>query len=175
MTAKRELQARTPEGAGNAKPPRPGGAGPGLPCGTGKGGKSADPRQRGRPGCQPGCPENASAHCRGGASNRPEVCANASSGTACPPCPLPLPEQLTKVGEMFGQPVPCVPPPPPMEPGNPPQGLASQLLTPAGEPLKHPCAVATAVRQGRSPVAKRKLPARGGEAEYQCGQNYYIT
>ena len=61
------------------------------------------------------------------------------------------PEQLTKVGDMFGQNVPCVPPPPlPMGTNNPPQSLASQLLTPAGEPLKHPSAVAT----GPLPCAK---------------------
>ena len=77
-------------------------------------------------------------------------------------------EQLLQVGNMIGQPVPGVPPPPPPVPlRNRHWVLAPQLLTPTGDPLRHPQAVASAICQGRSPVAKRKLPPRGAEADFR--------
>ena len=75
-------------------------------------------------------------------------------------------EQLAQVGNLIGQPVAQVPPPPPMPAPQVQPGVATQLLTPTGEPLRHPQTVNAAVRQGRSPVGKRKLPPRTGEADY---------
>ena len=75
-------------------------------------------------------------------------------------------EQLAQVGGLLGQHVPDVPPPPPRPTSQEKPGVATQLLTPSGEPLQHPQAVSAALRQDRSPVAKRKLPPRTGAADY---------
>ena len=76
-------------------------------------------------------------------------------------------EQLLHVNNLLGQQLPAVPPPPPpVPPADRTPGLATQLLSPDGKPLRHPQAADNAARQGRSPVARRKLPPRGGAADY---------
>ena len=76
------------------------------------------------------------------------------------------PDQMAQVGNLLGQPVAQPPPPPPVTAPQVQPGVATQLLTPTGEPLRHPQAVNAAVRQGRSPGGRRKLPPRTGEADY---------
>ena len=70
---------------------------------------------------------------------------------------------VAHVGSVLGMQAPI----PPLDQQQPTQAaeqqdLAGQLLTSTNETLRHPQAVTNAVRQGRSPVAKKRLTPRGG-------------